>query len=756
MKAASKQSNFKLLSSLKPQPNFSLLRHISTETNPPQPSQENPSFITQVSTLLQSNNPDDWPTNPTLHQLLSSQTLTPLSLLKITRQLPTTTKALKFFDYLRNISPSPLTPQSLSSTFQAILEIASHEEPDSVAKISDIYAMSNELHVTLSPNSTTLLIRFFGRVGMVEKAVDVYNNLDPDGRNTHVRNVAIDVLLRSGRVEDALKLLDEMLEPDGVRKPNGNTADIVFGALLKRNWSGRSVGEEEIVGLVLKFCKLGVIPSAVWLSQLITKLCRCGNSDHAWNLLHDLIKLGGNVDTSLWNALLTGLGREGDFDRMNVLLKEMKETNIQPNVVTFGILINHLCKSRRIDNALEVFKNVTSGDNGICAEPDVMLYNTMIDGLCKVGRQEEGLALMEKMKLQHSCNPNTVTYNCLIDGFCKAGEIERSHELFDEMNKLGVTPNVITLNSLVDGMCKHGRVNSAMELVNEMQVKNLKANSVTYTVLIRAFCNANNIGKAMRLFDEMLNTGISADAIVYYTLISGLCQAGKLDDASFVVSMMEKAGYRLDIVSYNILIGGFCRKKRLDKAYALLKDMEQAGVRPDSVTYNTLISYFSVTGDFTTAHRVMKRMVNDGFVPNVVTYGALIHAYCLVGNLDEAMKIFGEMSGGSRVQPNAVLYNILIDSMCKNDKVESALSLMDDMKAKEVRPNTTTYNAIFKGLQDRNMLDKALKLMDQMTEQAVNPDYVTMEILTEWLSVVGEIEKLKSFVQGYEVSASTA
>lgn len=99
---------------------------------------------------------------------------------------------------------------------------------------------------------------------------------------------------------------------------------------------------------------------------------------------------------------------------------------------------------------------------------------------------------------------------------------------------------------------------------------------------------------------------------------------------------------------------------------------------------------------------------------------------------------------------------MLIDSLCKNNKEEAALSLMVDMKERGVRPNTTTFNAIFKGLRQRNWLDKALKMMDQMTEQACNPDYITMEILTEWLSAVGETEKLRAFVKGYEVSASTA
>ena len=98
----------------------------------------------------------------------------------------------------------------------------------------------------------------------------------------------------------------------------------------------------------------------------------------------------------------------------------------------------------------------------------------------------------------------------------------------------------------------------------------------------------------------------------------------------------------------------------------------------------------------------------------------------------------------------------LIDSLCKNDKVDVAFSLMGDMKGKGVRSTSTTYNAMLKGLQDKNWLERALELMDQMNEQACNPDYITMEILTSWLPAVGETEKLRKFVQGYEVFPSAA
>ncbi|KAL5572948.1 hypothetical protein UlMin_022545 [Ulmus minor] len=753
LSSATKHSK-SLLHLLKPQNPSSpfLLRHLSIQSNP---QLDDSSSITQIVQLLQSPQ-NEWNTDH-LRTLLYSDSGNPppARLFHITRRLDSSSKALQFFDYVHANSNLPEDLPLLSSTFQAVLELASRE-PNWQKRLLELYRTSKERNFPLSINGATLLLRRFGRAGMRDEVLLVFKELDPLCKNTHVCNLFVEEALRLGDVDEALQVLDEMLEPSSSFPPNAITGDIVFSRLLRRQRAGRRLEDEEIVGLVSKFGEHGMVPDTVKLTQLITNFCVDHKNNRAWDVLDAVMKSGSPVEAAPCNALLTGLGKANDFTRMNELMAKMKEMDIQPNVVTFGILINRLCKSRRVDEALEVFEKMSGGESVTLVEPDVITYNTLIDGLCKVGRQEEGLRLMEQMRSQKNCAPNTVTYNCLIDGFNKVGEIERALELFDQMKKEEVSASVITLNTLIDGMCRHGRINRAVEVFNEMGKNGIMGNTVTYTILITAFCNVNNISKAMELFDQMLRTGCSADAIIYYSLISGLSQAGRMDDASMVVSQMKEAGFCMDTVSYNVLISGFCKKNKLDEAYKMLKEMEETGIKPDTVTYNTLIGYLSKIGSLKIAHRVMQKMRNDGFVPTVVTYGALIHGYCLQDKTDEAMKVFKAMKEESKIPPNTVIYNMLIDALCKKNKVELALSLMDDMKVREVKPNTTTYNAMFKGLRANDLLNKAFYFMDRMVEQACNPDYITMDILTEWLSAVGETEKLRKFVQGYEVSTSTA
>lgn len=741
-----------------------LLRPFSAiSEHPPLPAlhPDDDPAVSRALELLQS--PEDKWNSDELTALLFPDDESPKASIKrlryVASHLQSAEKTLGFLNFIRTTSIAEHAHSLVCSTCERVFETATRE-PHSEEKLYAIYKSTREKGIPLTVSAAVHILRRFGEARMVDELVSVFCEIDPEVKNTKVCNVYLSGLFRSRKAREALKVLDEMLARDSEHGPSDITGEIVFSALLRREYE-ESVTEDEAAELVLKFGQHGIFPNSIKLSQLITRLSKSGNMEKAWDLLQEVFRLGGPVEAGPCNALLTGFGRIQDIKKMNELLAKMKEMNVEPNIVTFGILINNLCKYRRVDDALEVFEQMNGkGKDGVSfqVKPDAVIYNTLIDGLCKVGRQQEGLELLEKMRLQSACSPTAVTYNCIIDSCCKSGEIERARVLFDRMAEEGLGPNEITLSILVGGMSKHGRINSAVELLREMQGRGLVPSTNTYTILIRGFCGVNNITKAMELFDEMSNESrVPPDAIVYYALISGLAQAGRLDDASRVVSKLKEAGFSLDVPCYNVLISGYCKKNKVAEAYKLFSEMEKAGVKRDSITYNTLIAQFSKLQDFRTACKLMEQMQNEGLFPTVVTCGALIHAHCLIGEVEEAMKIFEPMrSSSSRIPPNAVIYNILIDALCKKGEVERAVSLMYDMISTRVRPNTNTFNALFKGLRDKNLLEKAFGLMDMMTEQACKPDYITMEVLTEWLSAVGELEKLKSFLKGYEVSASTA
>ncbi|KAK8702486.1 hypothetical protein V6N13_020848 [Hibiscus sabdariffa] len=693
-----------LLRLLKLRPSYYLFhRRLCAGPNPQPPyppQQEDESKITQAVQLLLETPHQEWSSSQPLQSLLfTSPPPSPCFFFKITRSLPSYCQAFNFFKHLQQSFPSEDT-HFLSYPLEAILEQAGREL-DAGSRLFELYQASKDWKIPLTVSAAALLIRYFGRLEMVDKSVLIFNELDPSLKTTHVRNVLIDVLLRDGRVEYALEVLDEMLQPISDVPPDDVTGDVIFRGLVKRNRKGVNLIEEEIIKLVLLLGRHGVFPNTIWLTHLISKLCRRGKFNQACNLLHELLRLQAPLVAPPFNALLTGLGRSRDVKGMIAVLSEMKESDVKPDVVTIGILINQLCKLLSIDDALEVFN--------------------------KISEESES----------------------------DAGEIERGKELFDQMIEEGVLPDVASLNILVDGLCRHGRINSAIQLFNDMQGKGLKGNVVTYTTLITAFCDVDNFDKAIDLFDQMLRSECSADVTVCRNLIYCLCKTGRMDDADSVLSKSKQAGICLDSECYNALVNGFFKRNDVYKAYEIVKEMELVGVKPDSVTYDTLIAYFCRNGNSSLALRVMKLMIKNGFVPSITRYKALMRACCLKGKTKEALKLFNDLSSISKIPPKTMTYNILIESLCNDNEVKVALSLMEDMKAKGVKPDNTTYNAMFKGLKEKNLLEDGLVLMDDMIEHGWCPDNTTMEILTVWLSAAGELEKLKSFKQGNKVSTRT-
>lgn len=67
------------------------------------------------------------------------------------------------------------------------------------------------------------------------------------------------------------------------------------------------------------------------------------------------------------------------------LLVEMEKRGIKPNINTYNIFIDSLCKYENIKKAKENFNSITETE----LVPDAVMFNTTIDGLYQGGLLEE-------------------------------------------------------------------------------------------------------------------------------------------------------------------------------------------------------------------------------------------------------------------------------------------------------------------------------------------------------------------------------
>jgi pentatricopeptide repeat protein len=67
------------------------------------------------------------------------------------------------------------------------------------------------------------------------------------------------------------------------------------------------------------------------------------------------------------------------------------------------------------------------------------------------------------MKMLHEMldkghNPNIITFTSIIDGLCKEGKLQEALWLLDVMVQIGHQPNEITYNTLINEFCKVGNL----------------------------------------------------------------------------------------------------------------------------------------------------------------------------------------------------------------------------------------------------------------------------------------------------------
>ncbi|KAK1285439.1 Pentatricopeptide repeat-containing protein [Acorus calamus] len=171
-----------------------------------------------------------------------------------------------------------------------------------------------------------------------------------------------------------------------------------------------------------------------------------------------------------------------------------------PNVVTYNVLINGLCKADSVDTAGLLCKEMLI--RSFC--PNEVTYGSFLDYLSMGGNMEEALKL-HKVMLEELL-ANTVTYNILIKGFCRSGRTKDANDLLVEMDSNGLSPDCVSYSTLIHEYCRMGDLWEAFKLWDIMLERGVKPDEVAYSLLIRGCCVNGDMKKAFELQDEMRKT----------------------------------------------------------------------------------------------------------------------------------------------------------------------------------------------------------------------------------------------------------
>lgn len=237
-----------------------------------------------------------------------------------------------------------------------------------------------------------------------------------------------------------------------------------------------------------------------------------------WEFLNEMSRRGngGLVTTATVTCLIKVLGEEGLVNEALAAFYRMKQLCCKPDVYAYNTIIYALCRVGNFKKARFLLEQMELP--GFRCPPDTYTYTILISSYCKYSLQTGCRKAIRKrmweanhlfrIMLFKGFVPDVVTYNSLINGCCKTYRIERALELFQDMNERGCIPNQVTYNSFIRYYSAVNEIDKAVEMLRKMQEMNHgMPTSSSYTPIIHALCEAGRVLEARNFLVELVDGG---------------------------------------------------------------------------------------------------------------------------------------------------------------------------------------------------------------------------------------------------------
>lgn len=323
--------------------------------------------------------------------------------------------------------------------------------------------------------------------------------------NVEIFNAVIDFL---GRRKD-FKAVETLLK-ENVASGNCDvggqiglkTFEIVVERLVK---AGR---EKQAVVFFNKMEEYGFNQNEEAQKIAVQWLCERGFASYAENLVKSLADTY-YPDEEICNTLVKGWCVAGKLNEAKRMVNEMSVGQIAMGVMAYNALLDCICMLCREKDPFRLLPEA----NKILVEMEAAgvprnesTFNILITHLCKIRKTEDAYQFFLKME-QYGCSPNLTTYVVLIRSLFQAARVAEGHEMLDEMKKAGFEANVKAYFSFIKVLCGIQRVEHAHKVFSTMIGHGCLPGKETFELLIPKLCEIGYTRKAKRVFRKAVEKG---------------------------------------------------------------------------------------------------------------------------------------------------------------------------------------------------------------------------------------------------------
>ncbi|KAL4327532.1 hypothetical protein AHAS_Ahas13G0109500 [Arachis hypogaea] len=421
-------------------------------------------------------------------------------------------------------------------------------------------------------------------------------------------NSLISVLCKVGRVNDALKVFQELKEGSG-HEPDEFTYRILVQGCSK------TYRVHDATMIFNEMQNNRFRPDPVIYNSMLDGLFKARK---ALQLVEEMESRGFVVDLTTITSLLISIHRHGRWVWTDRLMRHVRESDLVLSVLKWKVGMEASLKNPKskrknyspmfpskgdfsdvmsfITNAQDVtldsqhdsdFQDKESSGNKF----DEWSSSPHLDKLAKSLLSTSQLFTPSRAQRVQEKGPDSFDIdmvNTFLSIFLAKGKLSLACKLFEIFTDAGVDPVSYTFNSMMSSFVKRGYFTEALAILNQMGENLCPTDIATYNMIIQSLGKMGRADLTSAILDRLLKQGGYLDVDMYNTLINVLEKAGRIDEANNFFEQMKSSGINPDVVTYNTLIESHSKARRLKDAYKFLKMMLDAGCPPNHVTDMTL------------------------------------------------------------------------------------------------------------------------------------------------------------------------
>lgn len=516
-------------------------------------------------------------------------------------------------------SGAPLDEQTVDLIEKALGTLP-HERPDLISKLQNYrQSLSKQAYpqnvFTPRPSPAVCLAGSF---------TDSY---DPYAATTDYRGSTIIAEELENRRNSA-GLNEALLRFKNIRRAGRHPRYVIYSKLiLAAAKEGRTNLIHDILGMArhdMPFLPQYSVVRHGWSSILDAMVGACltlGRRTLAAQFHQEMLEMGTAPTANTFGLYITTLKESTKtFDEASeavAIFGQAIAEGVTPSSFLYNALIGKLGKARRIDDCLRYFQEMRAA--GI--RPTSVTYGTVVNALCRVSDDRFAEELFDEMESMPNYKPRPAPYNSLMQFFLTTKrDSQKVLSYYNRMQSKNIQPTMHTYKLLIDTHATLEPINlaAAEGMLDTICASGQRPEAVHYASLIHAKgCALHDMEGARRTFDEVLAGGdIRPQACLYQALFESMVANHCVSQTEEILDSMS--ANRVEMTPYiaNTLIHGWAMENKIDKSKAVYDSVGLENREPS--TYESMTRAFLTAGDRDGALAAVHEMLSRGY-PSAVS-----------------------------------------------------------------------------------------------------------------------------------------